>query len=214
MTEGHSRLLYERLTELFPAGWRDAAPWGYPHQVELALIAGVFRAQTPQANADAVVDYVMRSRPSSLLDDLPELIVGGVDGVVKTLGSGWGDTNVLGVPVLRAAVIHDAAQALVGLGVNSGDDLRRVYSEAPDAVEGAVLGVRGLGRVTWDWIGVLAQVPLRPDPEFVVFVGRLVGEKLSPAEVADLVRPTARKFALDDRDLSHAIRELIRARAA
>src|SRR4029079_15973695 len=146
------------LSELLPEGWRDAAPFGFPHQVELAVTAVVFRAQTPQANTDGVVDYVMRSRSHALLDDLADLADIGVGGVVQMLGPVYGDSNVLGVPVLRAAVIHGAAAALVGEGVRSGEGLREATRERPDAIEGAVLGVRGLGRVTWEWIAFLSQV--------------------------------------------------------
>jgi hypothetical protein len=183
--------------------------------VELALIAGVFRAQTPQANTDAVVDFVMRSRSHSLLDDLTELADAGAAGVATVLGPVFGDSNVLGVPVLRAAVIHGAAAALVAEGVRTGEELRTAASERPDAVEAAVLGVRGLGRVTWEWIAFLAQVKLRPDGELNKFVRRLLEEKtLDSDETSELLRLTARRFAADDRDLAHAIREIIRAKAA
>lgn len=215
MTDTRSRVLYERLSELLPAGWRDAAPWGYPHQVELALIAGVFRAQTPQANTDAVVDFVMRSRSHSLLDDLAELSDAGADGVATVLGPVYGDSNVLGVPVLRAAVIHGAAAALVAEGVRSGEQLRTAAIERPDAVETAVLGVRGLGRVTWEWVAFLAQVKLRPEGDLHRFVQRLVDdESLTSDETSELLRLTARRFAADERDLAHAMREILRAKAA
>jgi hypothetical protein len=205
--------LHEALGELLPAGWRDAAPFGFPHQVELAVTAGVFRAQTPQASTDAVVDYVMRSRSHSLLDDLGDLAAMGVDGVVQMLGPVYGDSNVLGVPVLRAAVIHRAATALVATGVRSGEDLRTAAAERPDAVETAVLGVRGLGRVTWEWIAFLSQVRLRADPALNGFVRRTLDEPdLTPEETSEILRLTARRFACDERNLAHAIRELLRER--
>lgn len=215
MTDARPGLLHEKLSELLPEGWRDAAPFGFPHQVELAVTAGVFRAQTPQANTDAVVDYVMRSRSHALLDDLADLADIGVGGVVQMLGPVYGDSNVLGVPVLRAAVIHGAAAALVGEGVRSGEGLREATRERPDAIESAVLGVRGLGRVTWEWIAFLSQVRLRADPALNGFVRRALDEpSLEPEETSELLRLTARRFACDERNLEHAIRELLRARAA
>lgn len=215
MTDARPGLLHAKLSEVLPTGWRDAAPFGFPHQVELAVTAGVFRAQTPQANTDAVVDFVMRSRSHSLLDDLGDLAAMGVDGVVQMLGPVYGDSNVLGVPVLRAAVVHGAASALVEEGVRSGEDLRVAAVERPDAIEGAVLGVRGLGRVTWEWIAFLSQVRLRADPALNGFVRRTLDEpKLAPEETSELLRLTARRFACDERDLAHAIRELLRSRAA
>jgi hypothetical protein len=207
VTDPRPRVLYERLGELLPEGWRDAAPWGYPKQVELALIAGVFRAQVPQASADAVVDTVMRARPYALLDDLAELASAGPHGMVEALGPRWGDTNVLGVPVLRAWVIHSAAEALVAVGVRSADDLRAAAVERPDAVEGAVLGVRGLGRGTWEWIALLAHARMRPDPEMTALVSELVGEELDASGTSELLRLTARLFASEERVLAHAVQE-------
>jgi hypothetical protein len=215
VTDPRPAVLHKSLSDLLPAGWREAAPWGYPDQVELALVAGVFRAQTPEATAGGAVDVFMRSRSHSMLDDLAELTESGVAGVVESLGPRWGDTNVLGVPVLRANVIHDAAQVLVGMGIRSGHDLRAAALERPDAVETAVLGVRGLGSITWDWIALLAQVQVPPDRAVVTFVGTLAGdESLTPEETTELLRLTARRFASEERSLTHAVRELVRARAA
>jgi hypothetical protein len=203
------------LAGLLPEGWRDAAQWGYPHQSELALIAGVFRAQTPQANVDELVDHVMHSRSHSLLDDLRDLANGGVEGVVKSLGPRWGDTNVLGVPVLRAVVIHGAATALVGAGVNSADDLREAAQTQPDAVRAAVLKVRGLGPATWEWITFLAHAPVPPDAAIVRFLGELLeDDKLKRGDAAELIRLTARRFASDERMLAHALRTHLDAQAS
>lgn len=211
MTDERPRLLHERLGKVLPAGWRDAAPWGYPQQLELALIAGVFRVQVPQASADAVVDTVMRARPNAMLDDLGEVARRGVGAMVETLGPRWGDTNVLGVPVLRAQVIHSAATALVEVGVSSADELRTAAVERPDAVETAVLGVRGLGPRTWEWIALLAHARMRPEPELRAFVRDAIGADgaLSPEETTELLRLTARRFASDERALAHAVRDYL-----
>jgi len=207
VTDARPRQLHIRLGALLPEGWRDAAPWGYPQQVELALIAGVFRAQTPQANVDALVDYVMHSRSHSLLDDANELVEGGVDGVVASIGPRWGGTNVLGVPVLRAAVIHDAAEVLVGLGVRSSNDLHAVALAQPDDLKREILTVRGLGPATWEWIAFLAHAPVRPPPAVVALLGELLEiDDLDRDEAAELIRLTARRFASDERVLAHALR--------
>ncbi len=200
---------------LLQEGWRDAAPWGYPHQVELALIAGVFRAQTPQGNVDGVVDHVMHARSHSLLDDLGDLADGGVGGVVKTLGPRWGDTNVLGVPVLRAAVIHEAAVALLGVGVRSARDLQEAALQRPDAVSAAALAVRGLGPGTWESIAFLAHAQIPPDAAVVGFLGELLEDAdLNRDDAAELIRLTARRFASDERMLAHALRTHLDARDA
>lgn len=189
-------------------------PWGYPQQAELALIAGVFRAQTPQASVEAVVDTVMRSRSHALLDDLEQVAQLGTEGVVEMLGPRWGDTNVLGVPVLRAAVIHGAAQALVDVDVRSADELRALTIDRPDAVERAVLGVRGLGPGTWEWIGLFAHARVRPDSEMIAFLSGEVGaeKRLPAAEAAELLKETARVAATDERTLAYAIRAYLDSR--
>jgi len=211
MTDQRPRVLYEQLGAVLPDGWRDAAPWGYPQQIELAVIAGVFRAQVPQSSVDAVVDTIMRSRQNALLDDLRDLAANGVPALVAALGPRWGDTNVLGVPVLRAQVIHSAATALVELGVGTAEDLRRIAIESPDAVESAILGVRGLGPRTWEWIALLAHVRIRPDEQMKAYVGKAVGgeQPLDAAETTELLRLTARRFASDERILAHAVREYL-----
>jgi hypothetical protein len=159
---------------------------------------------------------VMRSRPSALLDDLGELASLGPDGVTTLLGPRWGDTNVLGVTVLRTHVIYAAAAALVGVGVHSGADLREAALSRPQEVEDAVLAVRGLGRGTWGWIGTLAHARIRPDADLVALVTRLSGAtvRLSAEETTDLLVKTARLFASDERTLSHAVREVVASTAA
>jgi len=209
-------VLHRRLAEVLPDGWRDAAPWGYPQQVELALIAGVFCAQVPQVQADAVVDVVMRAKPHAMFDDLKELADAGTEGVVEMLGVRWGDTNVLGVPVLRAEVIARAARALVRMDIRSADDLRTISLERPDAVEASVLAVRGLGVGTWEWIALLSHTRIRPDAQVTSFVGNVVGSNVSldPSEASELLRLAARRFASDERVLGHALREYLDDKAA
>ena len=208
MNDARPRQLHVRLAAVLPEGWRDAAPWGYPRQVELALIAGVFRSQLKQSRVDELVDFVMRSRSHSLLDDLNEIVGAGEKGVVEALGPRWGDTNVLGVPVLRAAVIYNAAKALVDLGITSATDLQAATAERPAEVEKAVLGVRGIGPGTWGWISFLAHANVRPDAQVVAFIRESLegDEKLSPEDAAELLRLTARRFASDERVLAHAVR--------
>ena len=214
MTDELPRLLRTRLGEVLPAGWRDRVPWGYPQQAQLALVAGAFRAQTPQSSVDWVVDTVMRARPHSMLDDLADFADGDVAQVVDVLGPRWGDTNVLGVPVLRAQVIHGAAQALVGLGVRSASDMRDAAVERPDAVEAAVLGVRGLGPATWEWIALFCHARVRPDAEMIACISELIDAPalLSADDTIELLAQTARVCGTQERTLTHAVRAFLDAR--
>mgnify|MGYP005812933125 CR=1 FL=1 len=210
MTDERATALHAKLGELLPAGWRDSAPWGFPNQVELALVAGVFRAQVPQHSVNSVVDTFMRSRPTDLLDDLQNTASAGLDGVTAMLGDRWGATTVLGVPVRRAEVIHGAAVALVDVGVRTADDLRAACVEAPTRIEAAVHAVRGLGKGTWESIAFHCHARLRPDPEKVAFVSRQLDDPtLNVERTADLLSKTARRFAVEERTLRHAITEYL-----
>jgi len=211
VTDERPLALYRDLGEVLPSGWRDATPWGYPDQVELAVVAGVFRAQVPQAGVDSVVDTFMRARPHDLLDDLTTMVNGGVAGTKAALGPRWGDTNVLGVPVLRAAVIYAAAEALVQHGVRSGADLRAAALERPDDIAAAFLGVRGLGQGTWESICVLAHARVRPNALVMKYVESVVGSDtpLGVDETTELLRLAARRFASDERVLSAAVRAYV-----
>jgi hypothetical protein len=94
--------------------------------------------------------------------------------------------------------------------------LRVAAVERPDAVESAVLGVRGLGRGTWEWIAVFAHARIRPDAEMRGFIAELIddGQVLSAAETSELLSRTARHFAAHARVLEQAVRDCIDARAA
>lgn len=208
--DGRAKELHAKLGGMLPEGWRDRAPWGFPNQVELGLVAGVFAAQVPQASVNSVVDTFMRARPSDFLDDLENTANAGVEGVVAMLGERWGDTNVLGVAVLRAAVIHGAAVALLDLGIRTSNDLRDAYAEAPTRVEKAVHSVRGLGKGTWEAIAFQCHVRLRPYPNVVAFFSEVLDDPtLNADRTADLMRKTARRFAVEERTLAYAVSEYL-----
>ena len=115
---------------------------------------------------------------------------------------------MLGVPVLRATVIHQAASALVDMGISSATDLQAATVAQPAAVEKAVLGVRGIGPGTWGWITFLAHANVRPDPQVVAFIRESLDgdDELTAEDAAELLRLTARRFASDERVLAHAVR--------
>ena len=117
-------VLQRALSAELPRGWREAAPWGYPQQSELALIAGVFAAQVPQATAEQVASAFMMARPGRMLDDLADLAALTDDDVASALGDQWGASTVLGVPRRRAAVIREAAERLADAGIRSAREYR------------------------------------------------------------------------------------------
>lgn len=198
--------MHEGLTARFSSGWRDETPWGYPRQVELALIAGVYGAQVSAAGVAQVTDAYLHARPGSLLDDLGAIADRPLADLIHAVGDRWGDTTVLGVPVLRTTVIHEAASTLVARGVRSADDMRAALTEDHDGVVKAVLGIRGLGPGTWETIAVMVHADVPPTVQEVELARELTGDPELPAdEVGELLRLTARSFAVDKRALMYAL---------
>ncbi len=198
------------LAGILPTGWRDAAPWGYPGQSELALIAGVFAAQLqPQAVAD-IADSVMRRRPGSLLDDLADLAAVDPVDLRVVLGERWGDSTVLGVPRRRAEVIHEAALLLAHAGVRTAADLQDAARTRGEEISTLVQSIRGLGPGTWVSIAFMAHATALPDDAVVALVSSCTepahpGTTLTRAEVAELIRLTAARLATDERVLAYAL---------
>ncbi|BDZ61279.1 hypothetical protein Lsed01_02453 [Demequina sediminis] len=197
------------LTGILPDGWRDAAPWGFPSQSELALITGVFAAQLPAAAVADIADTVMRRRAGSMLDDLADLVAIEPVDLRAVIGERWGDSTVLGVPRRRADVIHEAARLLVGTGIRTAKDFQDAVREREASVANLLLAVRGLGPGTWESIGFMAHATIRPGADVVGFVRSLLGgagDHLDSTEVRELVRLTARRYAAEERVLAYALR--------
>lgn len=206
------KTLQRELSATLPSGWRDDAPWGYPQQAELALIAGVYGAQVTQQGVAEVVDSYMRTASRMMLDDLTALANTPLAELIVGVGTRWGDTNVLGVPVLRIAVVREAAVALAGAGVVSAADYREAIEKREGELERLLLSIRGLGPGTWETIAFMMHAKVRPNEEVVAFLRRLLGDSgqdLVEEHVDELVRLTSRRFAVDQRVLVHAIEQYI-----
>ncbi|MDN4477028.1 hypothetical protein [Demequina lignilytica] len=204
------------LGEVLPGSWRDAAPWGYPAQCELALITGVFASQVPAASVAEIADTVMRRSPGKLLDDLTGLVDADTAGIQHLIGERWGDTTVLGVPRRRAEVIHEAARLLVGTGIRHAKELQEAVREREASVANLLLAVRGLGPGTWESIAFMVHAPLRPGADVVAYVRSLLGpdgDALETDEVRAMIVLTARRFAVEERVLAFALRQLVDSRA-
>lgn len=204
------------LGAVLPAGWRDSAPWGYPAQSELALVTGVYASQVPPASVAEIADNVMRRRPGRMLDDLAELVELEPDGVQHIIGERWGDSTVLGVPRRRAEVIHEAARLLVGTGIRTAKEFQEAVRDREASVANLLLAVRGIGPGTWESIAFMVHAPLRPGEDVAAYVRSLVGpaaDALDLAEVRELIRLAARRFAAEQRVLAFALRQHVDERA-
>ncbi|WP_203654162.1 hypothetical protein [Demequina activiva] len=200
--------LQRALRDGLPAGWRESAPWGYPQQAELAVIAGVFAAQLPQSTAEEVAASYMMARPGRMLDDLSALAEVPVDDLSEMLGAAWGSSRVLGVTRLRAAVIADAAQQLVGEGVRSARQYRDAVAGDATAIDEALRRVRGLGGVSSEAISTMMQAEHRPGAVVVAHVRALLGDDgdaVADDDVLPLLRATARRLTVEPRVLLYAL---------
>lgn len=200
--------LQRELSAILPDGWRDDAPWGYPQQSELGLIAGVYGAQVTTQGVAEVVDSYMRLAGRHMLDDLSAIVEMPLEKLIVTVGTRWGDTNVLGVPVLRIHVVHEAAVALAAEGVRTAADFRDAIEAREGEIERRLLSIRGLGPGTWETIAFMMHAKVRPNEEVVALLHRILGEEadeLRDDEIDELMRLTSRRFAVDQRVLVHAI---------
>jgi hypothetical protein len=200
--------LQRALRAELPAGWRESAPWGYPQQAELAVIAGVFAAQTPMATAEEVAASYMMARPGRMLDDLADLAAVPETELSSMLGASWGASRVLGVPRMRAAVIVDAAQQLVTEGVRTAREYRAAVDGDARAIDAALRRVRGLGGVSSEAISTMMQAEHLPGPLVVAHVRGLLGDlsdEVPDAELLPLLRATARRLTVEPRVLLHAL---------
>ncbi|MDN4476273.1 hypothetical protein QQX09_10440 [Demequina sp. SYSU T00192] len=213
---------------ILPAGWRDAAPWGYPAQSELALITGVFASQLPEQAVADIADTVMRRRPGSSLDNLVELAAIDAVDLRGIIGDRWGDSTVLGVPRRRADVIHEAARLLTHSGVRTAFDMQDAIRTRTDEVSRLLLSIRGLGPGTWACIAFMVHAPIPPNDDVVALVKEsLAGgppaedpleraetiEALDRSAVGDLIRRTAHRLGSDERVLSYGLHRVADERA-
>ena len=196
------------LAASLPRGWRESAPWGYPDQSELAVIAGVFSAQVPLPAAQSVASAFMVARPGRMLDDLADLASMPVEDLTGCLGDEWGATTVLGVARLRAAVIGDVARGLAEAGIRSGAEYREAVRETPAAVDRLLQDVRGVGVVTSGAISTMLQAEPPPSARVAAHVRELLGEDgdaVDPDDLSPLIRATARRLTVEPRVLLHAL---------
>lgn len=203
-------------TEL-PRGWRDAAPWGFPAQAELALIGGVFAAQVQGRVVDSLASRYMVARPGRMLDNLADLAAIAPDDLAAYLGDEWGGSTVLGVPRRRVEVILEAAGLLAEQGITSAARFREAATDASRAVESVLMSVRGIGPVTADSIAVHMQADLRPDTRMVAFIADSVGEDaiaLGVDGASDALTEAARRMSVQRRVLQHALWTIITANDA
>lgn len=147
------------------------------------------------------------------LDDLGDL-VGAIDGVGGPVLAAKGvlfdnravapGTARSGRPgVLKAAVVYEAATRLRALGVT---DIGELHNRPAEAAA-SWLEVRGLGRVSWEYLRMLSGAEgVKADTMIRRFVARAVGASgVSDERAQRAVEGAAQLMKVDARVLDHAI---------
>ncbi|NEK92704.1 hypothetical protein GCU67_00745 [Modestobacter muralis] len=182
-------------------------PGGWPDQIEIALVDAVMsiraRYGRPAAVSTAatgvhraVAGYRQLRAPTLQLDDLA--VLASLDW--RTVERAVGRQVTGGVPKARAIV--EAAGRLTDVGVTSAahldlSDMKQVR---------AYTGVRGLGKITWEYFGMLLGRPgVKADRWVIAAVDDAVKRRTSPAEAREIVLATAEAIGKGPTELEHAL---------
>jgi hypothetical protein len=192
--------LSARIDRDLPARWA-AWPGGWPGEIEVALIDAVFSIQSRYAGVQHVIDRWRASRGTGHLDDLAKLtsFAGRGDALAELLGN---RQRVPGGSALKAEAVVEAATRLVCIGVSQSDrfdgrndDQRRAYT-----------GVKGLGEVTWIYLGMLLGTPgVKADTMIQRFVSTALGRAVGAEESRLLVEAVAKHRCVSATTLDNAI---------
>jgi len=199
-----------QLTAYVDANVRDnwtQWPGGRPAEIEVALVDAVMsiraRYGRPAAGRNpatgvyrAVAGYRQLRTPAVQLDDLPSLASLDWQSVERAVGR----QVTGGAP--KAKAIVEAAERLTAAGVQSAAhlDLGNLDQQR------AYTGVRGLGKVTWDYFGMLLGRPgVKADRWVIAAVDDAVQRRTSPAEAHEVVLATAEAISEGPTELEHAL---------
>jgi hypothetical protein len=200
--------LYQRVVQTIgtsPATW----PGGWPGEIEAALLDAVFSARArygSRTKGSGVFGVVTRWREEQggRADDLHRLASADEAELRRITNNG----RLSGRS--KAAVVIDAAGALVGAGVVHAEDLPARMSDA----RAAYLSVKGCGPVTWSYFRMLLGFEdVKPDTWVMRFVRDAAPGVASTEAARELVHEVAALMGVSPTDLDHAIWRYQRAHA-
>jgi hypothetical protein len=177
--------------------------YGWPNQVELALIDAVLSIRANYGNSAstgvraAVGRYRDDRGDGAPANDLRILAAKAPVELVTILHNRQKSS---GKP--KADLIVEVAKRLVDVGVITASDVEpRVESQRQ-----AWCGVHGLGPVTWAYFGMLVGQPgVKVDRMIHRFVAGVFNRELSESEATDLVTAVAVRMKVMSPELDHAI---------
>jgi hypothetical protein len=151
-----------------PALWPE--PTGYPNSLALCIIDAIYVTGARHLTVEKVVEryraYRVGQRGDADIDGAPELLanvdeLGGPDNWAAEIGNRRPTSTAKNAP-LRSVALVEVAQALVGLGIRTTEDLRAVAEDDERCAQAkaawcAVPGQRS--GFTWGYLVLLAQLP-------------------------------------------------------
>ncbi len=212
MTDHETAKVVTAVEELLADGWRPY-PGGYPGQIELALIDAVFsiRARYGQAADEAtgreatgvraVVDrWRKRDGAPTSFDDLGVIASTDVTEFTRLL-----QNRSVTSRQLKSEAVHQAADRLAQAGIRTTADFRANLSVA----KREYTAVRGLGRVTFSYLGMLLGVPdVKSDVWITRFVGGALSREVGAEEARRLLHSVAEQLTGNEKGLPTGVTEL------
>ncbi|MGV0812585.1 heme peroxidase [Mycolicibacterium boenickei] len=195
-----------------PASW--PAPTAYPNSLALCIIDAIYVTGARHLTVERIVERYRNYRAGqggdADNDGAPELLtniedLGGPQQWASQIGNRRPTSTVKGAP-LRSVALVEATQALVGLGIQTAEDLRGAVQDgdrcaAAKAAWCAVPGHRS--GFTWRYLVLLAQQPGAMVDEAVAgYIARETGTAIhAPA----LLRAVSENAGWDITALHHAM---------
>lgn len=178
-----------------------ARPFGWPDQIESALIDAILSIRAKYGSETTGVRAAVRRYKNEIGDEKPNDLRRLAKFDAGVLEQILGNRQVISGST-KASCIIQAAANLAQLGVHTSDDL-----DAGNAGhKHAYVSVHGLGWVTWEYFTMLLGLPgIKADTWIVRFVGNSLGRGVSPTEARSLLIASADVLSVDAAQLDHAI---------
>lgn len=177
-------------------------PWpgGWINQIEAALIDAVLSIQASYGSEINGVRAAVARYKGAVSDKAPNNLDRLARYDAEQLQELLNDQLTNGRT--KASAIVEAAQCLVEQGVHAAEDLDPKHEDQ----KRAYTSVHGLGRVTWDYFGMLLGKPgVKADTWIVRFVERSVGRNVDSGEARSLVMAAAEHLKASPTELDHAV---------
>jgi hypothetical protein len=196
------------------------APEGYPNSLALCIVDSV---QSTGVKYPSVVNVVNRYRAyrseqggnasSDSANDLTATFaeLGGPEGWAVRIGNGNKTSTQRDAP-LKSFAIEAEAEAMIGKGISTAQDLRQAAgdSERIAEVADAWRSVKAQSSgVTWHYVQMLAGIPgIKPDRMIIRFVAKALDvplKKVAQSVCVEMLTAVASELGMTATELDHAI---------